>query len=58
MYWFASQRDPLHFAKPLINAKIGTHRFRVGNYRVIVELQKETSAILVIAIRHRSKAYE
>lgn len=58
MDWFGSQKDPLHFAKPLIHSDIGTHRFRIGDYRVIVDLQHDDNHLLVVAVRHRSKAYE
>lgn len=58
MNWFASQSNPFSFAKPLQNFRMGSHRFRVGDYRVIVEYAKESKTLLVGCIRHRSKAYE
>ena len=58
MQWFAAQEDPLSFAKPLKNANFGSHRFRVGEYRVLVDIQhKSISILFVLAVRHRKDAY-
>ena len=36
MDWFASQPDPLHFARPLKgNPRGAAHRFRIGVYRIL-----------------------
>jgi mRNA-degrading endonuclease RelE of RelBE toxin-antitoxin system len=32
--FFAAQKDPLIFAKPLVDLPPMTHRFRVGDYRI------------------------
>jgi mRNA-degrading endonuclease RelE of RelBE toxin-antitoxin system len=59
MDWFIEQKDPLTFAKTLHDAKVGSHRFRVGDYRILVERHTHLSGVLtVVAVRHRSKAYE
>lgn len=59
MKWFAAQEDPLVFAKPLKDRRLGTHRFRVGQYRIFVEIQKDRIAVLfVLAVRHRREAYD
>jgi hypothetical protein len=58
MHWLGAQDDPLHFAKPLHDSRIGSYRFRIGNYRVLVEWHPvRLHTLLVVAIRHRSKAY-
>lgn len=58
MEWFTGQDDPLSFAKPLKDKTLGSHRFRVGDYRVLVQVERGVVSILfVLAIRHRKDAY-
>ncbi len=33
-------------------------RVRVGDYRIIYEIEDASSSLSIIAVRHRSKAYE
>ena len=47
--FYALQPAPLSFAKPL--AGYNAHRFRIGNYRAIVEMKSETLFILLIVKR-------
>jgi mRNA interferase RelE/StbE len=49
--YFASARDPLGFANRLINSDIGTYRFRIGNYRVVFDMENETMVILAVGNR-------
>lgn len=58
MEWYARQDDPLHFSKPLKHGDHGSHRFRIGAYRVLVDVKKSQSMMEVLAIRHRSEAYQ
>lgn len=48
--------DPLCFAKKLTNASLGTYRFRVGDYRIIFDL--EGDEIVVLRVGHRSDIYK
>jgi mRNA interferase RelE/StbE len=48
--------EPLRNARKLIHPKIGTYRFRIGDYRVIFDLDGET--IVVLRIGHRSSIYK
>lgn len=58
MRWFASQKDPLASAKPLRDARFGSHRFRVGDYRILVDLVDDRLRILlVLAVKHRKDVY-
>lgn len=43
--FFCSQGDPIGFAEPLIKSSLGEYRFRIGNYRVLFDVEGE---ILVI----------
>ncbi|MEO0091488.1 MAG: type II toxin-antitoxin system RelE/ParE family toxin [candidate division WOR-3 bacterium] len=47
--------DPMQYARKLIDPKIGTYRFRIGDYRVIFDIDKEN--IVVLRIGHRKDIY-
>ncbi len=47
--------EPLKRARKLATPKIGTYRFRIGNYRVIFDLAGENWVILRIG--HRKSIY-
>ena len=51
-------KDPRHFGEALKGDKSGLWRYRVGDYRIICQLQQERLVILAIAIGHRSKIYK
>jgi len=58
MLWYAQQADPLSFAKPLKGNYLGSYRFRVGDYRVVVNVQNSDPTIIeVLAVLHRREAY-
>ncbi len=44
-------KDPLKYAKKLINPKIGTYRFRNGDYRVILDIDRDE--IVILRVGHR-----
>jgi len=47
--------DPLKHASKLTDSRLGTYRFRIGEYRVIFDLQG--SDIVVLRIGHRRDIY-
>ncbi len=49
-------RDPLTYARKLIDSKIGTYRFRIGNYRLIFDI--EDNDIVILRIGHRKDIYK
>lgn len=51
MRFYASQTNPLRFAKRLSYGELGSFRFRVGDYRVIFDIEKDTIFVLKIAKR-------
>ncbi|HEY1835807.1 MAG TPA: type II toxin-antitoxin system RelE/ParE family toxin [Candidatus Saccharimonadales bacterium] len=53
--YFLEQPDALSFANRLVNSKIGTFRWRVGDYRVSFDVDGAT--IVVLRIRHRRDIY-
>jgi len=53
--YFASQKNPLSFAKRLTNMDIGSYRFRIGDHRAIIDVHKTT--IIVLRIGNRKNIY-
>lgn len=54
--YFISTDKPLEFAENLINSEIGEYRFRVGDYRVIFDL--ESTSIVILSVGHRREIYK
>lgn len=50
------EQDPLRYAEPLKHSELGSYRFRIGNYRVIFDL--EDDEIVVLRIGHRREIYK
>jgi mRNA interferase RelE/StbE len=58
MDWYIEQADPLHFAKALRDSSLGEYRFRIGDYRVLCDVQRGHIAVVeVLTVRHRKHAY-
>lgn len=49
--------DPRQHGKGLVANRSGQWRYRIGDYRVIAEIEDEKVVILVINIGHRSEIY-
>ena len=49
-------KEPLKYARKLINPRIGTYRFRTGDYRVIFDIDNEI--IVILRIGHRRSIYK
>ena len=49
------KEDPLKYAKKLTDHKFGTYRFRIGDYRVIFDI--EDNEIVVLRVGHRKFIY-
>jgi len=56
MRFYVSQKNPLKFARRLINPTEGMFRFRIGDYRVIFDIDRDNT-ILVLKIMKRDKVY-
>ena len=48
--------NPLLYARKLSDSKIGTFRFRIGDYRAIVDI--EENKIIVLKVGHRKDIYK
>ena len=47
--------DPLKYARKLTDPKLGDYRFRIGDYRVIFDI--EGDEIVVLRVGHRKEIY-
>ncbi len=50
--------NPRAHGKSLVGNKSGEWRYRVGDYRIIAEIQDDRVVILVVALGHRRDVYE
>ena len=50
--------DPLYFGTPLKQNLKGLMKVRVGNYRIIYSIKKNTVTVFVIKIGHRKGVYK
>ena len=50
--------DPKQQGKALIHNKAGLWRYRVGDFRVICQVNDKTIRILVLAVGHRKDVYK
>lgn len=41
----------MKYAVKLTNSKIGTYRFRIGNYRIIFDIEDDNIVVLRIGLR-------
>lgn len=49
------KEEPLRYAEKLSDPILGTYRFRIGDYRVIFDL--EGNEIVVLRVGHRREIY-
>jgi len=50
--------NPRDFGKSLRHDKFGLWRYRVGDYRIICELNDKVTVVTVLAVGHRSTVYD
>lgn len=48
--------EPLRHAGRLIDSKLGTYRFRIGDYRVIFDVKD--NEIIILRVGHRNEIYK
>jgi mRNA interferase RelE/StbE len=48
-------KNPLKYSQKLTDPRMGTYRFRIGDYRVIFDMAKED--IVVLRVGHRKSIY-
>jgi mRNA interferase RelE/StbE len=49
------KEEPLRHAERLVHAPLGSFRFRIGDYRVVFDLEREE--IVVLRVGHRREIY-
>lgn len=49
--------DPRQHGKGLTSNRSGQWRYRVGDYRIITEIQDDRIVILILTVGHRSEVY-
>jgi mRNA interferase RelE/StbE len=54
--WYEMTLEPLDFAKRLKGNKFGTYRFRIGDYRLLCDVQKNDD-VIVLAVGNRKDIY-
>jgi mRNA interferase RelE/StbE len=53
--WYVIQEEPLIFADKLTDSRLGTYRYRIGEYRVIFRVIGNT--LFITRIGHRKEIY-
>ena len=54
--FYVSRQNPLKFAEPLKDSRFGNWRFRIGDYRVLFDVEKDK--IFILKIGHREDIYK
>lgn len=54
----AGDDDPRRYGAPLRRDLAGRWKYRVGNYRLICEIQDRKILVLVLMVGHRSTVYD
>ena len=54
--YFISQKEPLSFADRITDTRIGTYRFRAGDYRIICDVDGDI--LVILKIGHRRDIYK
>ena len=57
--WFIAQTHPLRHAESLSGIYAGIYRFRIGDYRVLFEIDAgvQIRILIVLRVKHRREAY-
>ncbi len=50
------EEDPLRHAEKLTHPKLGSYRFRIGDYRVVFDLAGDE--IVILRVGHRKEIYK
>ena len=52
-----ASQNPYQLGKPLKGNKAGIWRYRVGDYRILCQIEDEVLIVLIIAVGHRKDIY-
>jgi len=56
--FFISSDNPLYFAEKLTNNLYGEYRFRVGDYRILFDVNTQGEIIIIAVIWHKKEIYK
>lgn len=51
----AFSKRPLSYARKLVDPRIGSYRWRAGDYRIVFDIEKEK--IVILRVGHRREIY-
>ena len=54
----ATDEDPKRFGKALTSNWKGLWRYRIGDYRLICQIEEDGLTVLVVVVGHRKDVYE
>jgi mRNA interferase RelE/StbE len=54
----ATADDPRRFGRPPMHDHKGLWRYRVGDYRIVAEIQDDRFIVLVVTVGHRREVYD
>ena len=54
--FFMGTVTPIAFAEHLTNHEIGSYRFRIGDYRIVFDLEDDT--LVILKVGHRREIYK
>ncbi|RLG28951.1 type II toxin-antitoxin system RelE/ParE family toxin [Methanosarcinales archaeon] len=49
-------KDPIKYSRKLTHSKIGGYRFRIGDYRVVFDI--DDNNVVILKIGHRKSIYK
>ncbi len=58
LYYYASLPNPKDYAEAVVDFEYWSHRYRIGDYRVIVDFDDEGRMIIVGLIGNRRDVYK
>ncbi len=50
--------DPRSIGKSLTGNRAGLWRYRVGDYRIVADIEDDVLVVLVVDVAHRSRVYK
>lgn len=58
--FFRNSQNPLHYAKQLKDRSIAQYRFRIGDYRVLFDVDKQgkITILVILSVKHRKEVYK
>ncbi|PIS39356.1 MAG: type II toxin-antitoxin system mRNA interferase toxin, RelE/StbE family [Candidatus Nealsonbacteria bacterium CG08_land_8_20_14_0_20_38_20] len=53
--FYILQKNPLQFVEPLKDSRFGNWRFRIGDYRILFDVEEDK--IIILKVGHRKDVY-